>query len=137
MGAGVVLGGEQEPSEFTAIHRVLFTRFDLGSTHVLGWIGRDATVDVGEAVVAAHRRQPPIDRRRRKPALFHRRAVDLDVGSRRVEHRKVLVGGPLEVVAQVVATRLEGATVVAGQERGSGDLGLVGRPRPRRSRCRR
>ena len=45
-----------------------------------------------------------------------------------VEHCKVLVGGPLEVVAQVVAVRLEGATVLAGQERGSGDLGFVGRP---------
>ena len=70
VGSVVVLGREQEPAEFTAIHRVLFGRLNPGTTHVLGRVGGDATVDVGEAVVAAHRRQSPIDRRRREPTLF-------------------------------------------------------------------
>jgi len=129
VGAVVVLGSEQETAEFTAIHRMLLGRLDSGTTHVLRRVGGDATVDVGEAVVATHRRQSPVDRRCCEPALFHRGAVDLDVGSGRVEDRELLVSGPLEVVAQVVAVRLQRAAAVSREECGSRHLGFVGRPR--------
>jgi len=126
VGSVVVFGDEQEAAQFASVRRVLFGRFDFRTADVLGGVRRDPAVDVGEAVVAAHRRQQPIDRRRSKPALFHRGAIDLDVGSGRVEHGEVLIGCPLEVVAQVVAVGLEGAPVVPGQECGSRYLGFVG-----------
>jgi hypothetical protein len=44
--AVVVLGGEQEPAELTAVHAVAFGRLDLRSSYVLGGVGRNATVDV-------------------------------------------------------------------------------------------
>ena len=62
VGSVVVVGGEQEPAEFTAIHGVLFGGWDLGPSDVLGGVGDDSAVDVCEAVVAAHGRQSPIDR---------------------------------------------------------------------------
>ncbi len=82
---------------------------------------------VREPVVAANRRQTPVDRRRRQSALLHRRAVDLDVRSRRGQHLEARVGGPLEEVAQILAVRLERSAAVAGQERCSRQLRLVRR----------
>ena len=108
---------------------MLFGRFDLGAADVLGRVGRDAAVDVGEAVVTAHRRESPIDRRGCEASLFHRGSVNLDVGTRGIEHGEVLVGGPLEVVAQVVAIGLQCSAAVPSEERSSRHLGFVGRPR--------
>jgi len=125
MGAVVAFGGEQEAAEFTAIHRVLLAGFDLRPANVLGRVGGDAAVDVSEPVVAAHCRQSPVDRRRRQSALLRRGAVDLDVGSGRGEHVEVLVGGPLEEVAQIVPVGVERSVAVARQERSRRQLRLV------------
>jgi hypothetical protein len=46
--AVVVLGAEQESSEFTAVHGVLLCWLDSWPAHVLGWVRRDAAVDVRE-----------------------------------------------------------------------------------------
>ena len=73
---------------------------------VLGWVRADAAVDVSEPVEAAHRREPPVDRRRGEPPLLHGTSPQLDVRARRCEHRDVVVGGPLEEAAQVLAVCL-------------------------------
>ena len=49
------------------------------------------------------------------------------MGTCRGEHIQVLVGRPLEVVAQVVAIGLERSAVVASQECGNGKLRVIGR----------
>ena len=54
VGSVEVFGSEQEPSELTAVHGVLFGGWDLGPSNVLGGVGRDSAVDVREPVVAAH-----------------------------------------------------------------------------------
>ena len=95
------------------------------SAHVLGGVGWDAAVDVGEAVVAAHRRQPPVNRRRRQPTFVHPRPVQLDVRARRRQRRHVDVVAPLEELAQVRSIRLQGAAAVAGQERHRRQLALI------------
>jgi hypothetical protein len=46
MVAVVVLGREQEPAEFTAVHAVPLARLDLRATHALRGVGQDSTVDV-------------------------------------------------------------------------------------------
>ena len=53
--------------------------------------------------------------------------MSAEPASGRFEHGEVLVSGPLEVVAQVAAVRLECAAAVPSQEPGRGDLGFVGR----------
>ena len=62
VGSVEVFGSEQEPSELTAVHGVLFGGWDLGAANVLGGVGADSAVDVREPVVAAHGRQSPVDR---------------------------------------------------------------------------
>ena len=99
-----MLGGKQEPAELTAVHSVSFVGLHLGAAHVLGGIGGDPAVDVGEAEVAAHCRQAPIDRRWRKAALFHRGAVHLDVSPGCSEDRDVVVGCPVKEVLRKSAS---------------------------------
>ena len=58
--------------------------------------------------------------------LLHGPDVQLDLRAGGGEHLEAGVGGPLEEGAQVVAVSVEGPSLVAGQERSSGQLGLVG-----------
>ena len=72
MGSIEVFGGEQEPAELTAMHAVLFGGWDLGPSNVPDGVGDGSAVAVRKAVIAAHGRQSPIDRRRSESALVHR-----------------------------------------------------------------
>jgi hypothetical protein len=98
---------------------------DLGSADVLGRVRADPAVDVSEAVEAAHRREPPVDRRGGEPSFLHGDSPQLDVRPGCGEHGHVMVSGPLEEAAQILAVRLEGAPAVARQERRGSELGLV------------
>jgi len=93
--------------------------------NVLGGVGADPAVEVGESVVAAHGRQPPVDRRRSQAAGLHICPVQLDVRSGRFERSHADGVGPLQVLAQVSPIELQGTSVVAGQEGGRGELSLV------------
>jgi hypothetical protein len=97
MGRRGALGGVQERCEFTAVHAALGRGMDPGSPHVLRRVRADATVDVGEAVVAADRREPPVDGRWGEASFLHPGPVQLDVRSSRGERGNTDVGSPLEV----------------------------------------
>ncbi len=127
VGAVVAFGGEQEGAELAAVHAVALVRLDLGAADVLGRVRGDAPVDVSEPVEAADRREAPVDRRGGKRPLFHRAAVQLDVGPGGGEHGEVVAERPLEVHAQVVPVRLEGAAAVARQERHDRQLSFIDR----------
>jgi hypothetical protein len=99
----------------------------LRSTDVLRGIRGDSSIDVGEAIEAAHRRQPTINRRRGQSTVFHPASVQLNVGPGRGENGEVDVGCPLEEATEIVAVRVQRAAAVAGQERNSGELGVVNR----------
>ena len=96
-------------------------------SHVLGRVGADPSVDVGEAVVPADRRQTPVDRGSSEPAFVHPRPIQLDVRSGRLERSQTNVVSPLEELAQIGAIRIEGAAAVPREERRRGELGLVER----------
>ena len=89
--AVAVLGGEQEHAELRTIQTSRVRRVDLRPADVLGRVRGDATVDVGEAVEAAHRRQPTVDRRRRQVPLLHPAPVQLDMRTRRRQHDEPVV----------------------------------------------
>jgi hypothetical protein len=110
---------------------VTVARLDLGATNVLGWVRRDPSVDVSEAIEATHRRQPTIDRGRGETALLHRGAVQLDVRPSRVEDEQLVVGRPLEEGTQVVPIRLQRSPAIAGQKRRNCQFRLVNRRRIR------
>jgi hypothetical protein len=97
----------------------------LGASYILGRVGRDPPVDVGEAVVAADRRQTPVDRRGSQAPLLEGTPVELDVRSGRLENGDADVVSPLEEGAQVVTVGVEGAAAVAGEKRGRSELGVV------------
>jgi hypothetical protein len=126
-GVGVVdpLGFEQEPSELGAVEAAGVVGVDLGSADVLGRVGGDTAVDVGEAVEAADRGQPPVDGRRRQTTALHGPHVELDLGPSGLEDVEALIGRPLEERPQVVAVGVEGASQVAGKERRRRQFGLV------------
>jgi hypothetical protein len=121
----VVLSGEQEHAELGAIQSPSVRCVDLGSADVLGGVGADAPVDVREPVVPTDRREPTVDRRRGEPAVLHPGAEQLDVRTPRIHDGDAVVAGPLEEAAQVVAVRLESATVVTGKERDRSKLRLI------------
>jgi hypothetical protein len=135
-----VLRGEQEDAEFGAIQPAGVGGVDLGSAHVLGGVGADASVDVCEPVEATDRRESTVDRRRREAAVLHPGAEQLDVRPARPHDTDAVVAGPLEEAAQVVAVRLERAAAAAGKERDRSKLRLInlvlGPGRPDRRRCR-
>jgi hypothetical protein len=122
------LGGEQEGAKLGAVHAVSFAWLHLRSADVLGGVRWDAPVDVGEPVVAAHRRESPVDRRGRQAAVLHPSAVQLDVGSGRGQDDQADISRPLEEAARVVAIGVKGAAAVASKERRRGQLRLVARP---------
>ena len=117
--------GEQERPELGSVHPVAAVGMDLGAADVLGRVGRYAAVDVGEPVEATDGAEPAVDRRRCQPALFHRRAVQLDVRPGRPEHVETVLARPFEEHVQVVPVGVERATVVTSQERHRGELCLT------------
>jgi hypothetical protein len=118
-GVGVVeaLGGEEEPAELAPVQSAPLRWMDLRAANVLGWVGRDPPVYVGEAVEATGGGQAAVDSRSCQTALFHRGSVQLKMGACGLEHRQVVIGGPLEEVAKIVAVGVEGPAAVAGQKR--------------------
>jgi len=54
MGMIEPFSSEQERAKLTAIHPAAFARLNLGTSHVMGRVGRDSAVDVREPVVATH-----------------------------------------------------------------------------------
>ena len=121
----VPLSGEQEGAELGAVHPVPLGLGDLGAANVVGGVGEDATVDVGEPVVATHRGQPPIDRRGRQASLLHRHSIELDVASGRRQRCHSAVAGPLEEPTEIVPVGVEGSAAVAGQERDRRQVSLI------------
>jgi hypothetical protein len=124
VGAVVLLGGEQEHAELGAVEASSSRRVHVRPTDVLRGVRGDSSIDVGEAIEAAHRRQPTVDRRRRQSSVFHPASVQLDVGPGRREDGEV-VGGPLEEATKIVAVRVPRAAAVASQECNSGELRIV------------
>ena len=57
----VALGREQEGSELAPVESAAFARVDLGTPDVLGRVGTNPPVDMGEAVEPADRGQAPVD----------------------------------------------------------------------------
>jgi len=57
--------------------------------------------------------------------LFHPRPEQLDMRTRRGHHLDLMVGGPLEEPAQILAIRLQCSAAVAGKERRRSKLRLV------------
>ena len=112
----VLLCGEEEHAELRAIQAARLGRVHLRAADVLGRVGTDAAVDVGEPVEAAHGREASIDRGRRQSALLHPGPEHLDVRTRRAQHFDVVVGRPLEEAAQILPVRLQGPSAVASQE---------------------
>ncbi len=121
-------GGEQEGAKFATVHAVPLAWLHLRSADVLGGVRRDAPVDVREAVVAAHRRQSPVDRRCRQAAVLHPPAVQLDVWSGRGQYDQADIGRPLEESTKVVAIGVKGSAAVASKERSRSQLSLIARP---------
>jgi len=135
MGVVEVLRGEEEPAELGAVEAPAFGTLDGRTADVLGRVGGDTPVDVGEAVEAAHGGQAPIDRRRRQSPGLQCRAEQLNVRAGGAEHLETHVSRPLEERSQVVAIGLERSSRVARQECRSCDFGLVGRVRTGKLDC--
>lgn len=122
----VLLGGEQDtPSSERSRPRASegWTR----GRRTYWAVRRDSSVDASEAVEAAHRGEPPVDRRCSQPALLHRAAPQLDVRSGCFQHGKANLGGSLEEAAEIVAVGIERSAAVASQEGGRGELCLIAR----------
>ena len=73
------LGGEEEPLEFAAVQSAPLGWMDLGTANVLGRVGSDPRVHVGEAVEATGGREAAVDGRGGQTALFHRGPVQLEI----------------------------------------------------------
>ena len=99
----VVLGGEQEHAEFGAVESSPGRRVYLPPTDVLRGVRGDPSIDVGEAIEAADRRQATVDGRRGQAPVFHPASVQLNVGPGRGEDGEVVIGGPLEEATEIVA----------------------------------
>jgi hypothetical protein len=121
------LGREQEPPQLGPVEAAGVAGMDLGSANVLGRVGGDPAVDVGEAVVAAHGRQPPVDGRCGQAMGLHGPHVQLDLGASGLEDVEPLIGRPLEERTYVVAVGVQRPPLVAGKERRGGELCFVGR----------
>jgi len=124
------LGSEQESGHLVAIESTTFARMNLGSPDVLGRIGRDPSVDVGESVEAADRRQPSIDRRRSETTQFEVVSVQLHVGASGLEHLEPHRAGPSEVAPEILAIGLKRPAAVASQKCRCSHLRFITRLRP-------
>jgi len=120
-------GGRERDIEFSQARS---WKMDLGSADVLGRVGGDAAVDVGEAVAAAHRRQTAVDGGGGQAPGFHGPHVQLDLGPGGLEDVEAAIGRPLEERPQVVAIGIQRPSLVAGQERRHRQLGFVDGPVP-------
>jgi hypothetical protein len=89
------LGGEQEHPELGVIRTTRFGRMHLRATDVLGRIGCDDSVDVGELVEPLHRGQATVDRGRGEPALFHPDPEQFDVRACRFHDLDTVMVGPV------------------------------------------
>jgi hypothetical protein len=119
------LGGVEKGSELLAIEALALGGMDLRSADVLGWIGRNPPVDVGEAVEAKDRGQSPVDGRRSEAPLLHRGSIQLDVGALGFEDGQMGIRGPLEKAPQVVAVGVKCSAAVPGQVGRCRQLSLV------------
>ncbi len=70
--------GEEEHSELGAVQTAGGRRMDVGSSHVLRRVRRDATVDVREPVEATLRRRPTVDGGGSESSFFEPAAVHRD-----------------------------------------------------------
>ena len=97
-GVGVVeaLGGEQERSKLGAVEAASVVGVDLGVPDVLGGVGGDPAVDVGEPVEAADSGQAPVDRGGGEASCLHGPHVELDLRTAGLQDFKSSIGGPLE-----------------------------------------
>jgi len=96
------LGRAEKGSQLPAVQSLPLGRVDLGAPDVLGRVGDDPSVDVGESVEAADGGEASVDGRRGQTLLLHGGAVELDVGSLRFQDGEARVIGPLEEGPQVV-----------------------------------
>jgi hypothetical protein len=89
--AVVAVGGGEEHAELAAVETTSIRGVDLRASNALSRVRADPTVDVGEPVKPAHRREAPVDRRRRELGLaepgvlerrVHRRGRSSDRGHR-------------------------------------------------------
>jgi hypothetical protein len=110
------LGGEEEGPEFATVHAPDLISKDSWAADELGWVRPDSTIEVGEAIKAAHSREPPVDGRRCKSPLFESGAVQLNVTSGCGEDVKTGISGPSEVGPKIVPIGLEGAVAITSQE---------------------
>ena len=93
---------------------------DIRPANVLGWVGGDPPVDVGEAIEAADRGQTAVDGRRGQTPLLHRESVH-SMWGRLPRERPGRCRRPTGKGAQVEAVSVEGPAAVAGQEGGGCD----------------
>ena len=119
------LGGEQERAELPTVHPVALTGLHLGSTDVLGRVRRDPSVNVSEPIEAAHRREPPVDRRRRQLPFLHRGAVQLNVRPRCLENLQPVITRPLKEHAQVMPVGLQRSAAITSEESHCRHLRLI------------
>ena len=128
-GVGMVepLGGEEEPAELAAVQPTPLRRMDLRAANVLGRVGLDPTVDVGEAVEATRRRQAAV-----LPAP--RSTIEVRYNSRwvRVASSTAMLWSAAHWnrLRRSWRVGVEYPAAVAGQECHGGQLGLVGWERP-------
>ena len=120
-----LLGREQERAQLAPIEAAGLGRMDLGTADVLRRVGPDASVDVGEAIEAADRREPPVDGGGGQAPFLQGADVELDLRAGGAQDGEPDLGGPLEKDPQVVSIRVERPAVVAGQECGRRELRLV------------
>src|SRR5205807_2864351 len=115
MGGVVAFGGKEECAEFAPVEPTALVWEDLGPAGVLGRLGRDAAINMGEAVEATDRGETTVDGRRGQTSLFHRGSPQFDVSPLCLEDVEVHIGAPLEESAKVITICLEGPTAVASQ----------------------
>ena len=125
----VAFGREQEGAEFSAVEATSLARVDLGAADVLGRVGTDAPVDVGEAIKTADGREATVDGRGGQSPLLAGGPPQLDVGPLGLEHHQSDAVTPLEIATQVETVGLQGPSAVAGQEGRRSHMGLFERAR--------
>jgi hypothetical protein len=110
------LGCEEKGSQLPAIQSSPLGRVDLRAPDILGRVGGDPSVNVGEPVEAADGGEAPVDGRRGQALLLRGGAVELDVGSLGFQDGEACVGGPLEEGLQIVAVGIERSSAVSGEK---------------------